>query len=59
MRTQATTARDDIVGETELSMATPKPKPEVGKHAPGVPQQIYLQEAKARYCQRKLDLSRG
>src|SRR5215470_8036256 len=48
---KAATARGDMPGDgTESRMAAPNAKPDVKKQAPGVPQQIYLREAKARYC---------
>jgi uncharacterized protein (DUF1800 family) len=47
---KAATARGDMVDGTESRMAAPNAKPDVEKkQAPGVPQQIYLQEAKARF----------
>lgn len=47
---KAATARGDTAGDgTESRMAAPNAKPDVKKQAPGVPQQIYLREAKARF----------
>jgi len=46
---KAATARGDMPGDgTESRMAAANAKPDAEKQAPGVPQQIYLQEAKAR-----------
>jgi len=47
---KAATARGNMAGDgTESRMAAPNAKPDAEKQAPGVPQQIYLQEAKARF----------
>jgi uncharacterized protein (DUF1800 family) len=43
------TVRGNMTGDaTKSGMATPNAKPDMAQQAPGVPQQIYLQEAKAR-----------
>ena len=47
---EAATARGNTAGGgTESRMAAPNAKPDVKKQARGVPQQIYLREAKARF----------
>src|SRR6516162_4283679 len=47
---KAVNARGSIDGDgTETRMVGLNAKPDVEKQAPGVPQQIYLQEAKARF----------
>src|SRR5215470_4598756 len=47
---KAATARGNMAGDgTESRMAAPNAKPDAEKQAPNVPQQIYLQEAKARF----------
>jgi len=47
---KAANARGSMDGDgTESRMAALNAKPDVEKQAPGVPQQIYLQEAKARF----------
>ena len=47
---KAPNARGSMYGDgTESRMAALNAKPDVEKQAPGVPQQIYLQEAKARF----------
>ena len=46
---KAATARGDMAGYDAKSTSTASnAKPDMAKQAPGVPQQIYLQEAKAR-----------
>jgi uncharacterized protein (DUF1800 family) len=46
---KAATARGDMAGDDAKSSPTASnAKPDMAKEAPGVPQQIYLQEAKAR-----------
>ena len=46
---KAATARGDMAGDDAKSSPTASnAKPDMAKQAPGVPQQIYLQEAKAR-----------
>lgn len=47
---KATTVRGDAADDISKSVtAAPSAKPDMEKQAPGVPQQIYLQEAKARF----------
>jgi uncharacterized protein (DUF1800 family) len=47
---KAATARRETAGEgTESRMVAPNAKPDIEKLVTGVPQQIYLQEAKARF----------
>jgi uncharacterized protein (DUF1800 family) len=46
---KAATARGDMAdGTNKPGMAAPNARPDMAKQTPGVPQQIYLQEAKAR-----------
>ena len=47
---KAANARGAVAGDgSESHMVAPNAKPDVEKQAPGVPQQIYLREAKARF----------
>jgi uncharacterized protein (DUF1800 family) len=46
---KAATARADKADDAKSSIAAPTAKPDMAKQAPGVPQQIYLREAKARF----------
>jgi uncharacterized protein (DUF1800 family) len=49
-RLEAAAARTDIAGGANNSdMAAPNAKADMAKQAPGVPQQIYLREAKTRF----------
>jgi uncharacterized protein (DUF1800 family) len=46
---KAATARADKADDAKSSIAAPTAKPDMAKQAPGVPQQIYLRETKARF----------